>query len=61
MVLCGRLCDRDVEPLMKTPSFMLHQHFLVSFVPGMVLEEAPRLAGNVIDLSCESIAGGTKW
>lgn len=46
---------------MKTPSFMLHQHFLVSFVPGMVLEEAPRLAGNVNDLSCESIAGGTKW
>lgn len=44
MAVCGGVCDRDAGPLMKTQSFVLHQHFLVSFVHGAVREETPRLA-----------------
>lgn len=58
MAVSGRLWDRDAGARMKTPSFMSHQHFLLSFVWAVVLKETHGLEMWMI--CYVKVAGGTK-
>lgn len=53
------VCGRDAEPLMKTQSPVLHQHFFGSLL-SVERFQRKHLDWKTDDLSCESAAAGTK-